>query len=60
VPPYSYAWAQPLEPQSQKFLNALVNIADPIYAPPKREDIVKSLLGAVAMYWQLRKRYLPN
>jgi hypothetical protein len=46
VPPYSYAWAQPLTPHSQKF-DSEINIADPIFAPPKREDIVKNLMGAV-------------
>ena len=38
---------QPLEPVSQKFTTPLAKIADPIYAPPKREDIVKNLLAAV-------------
>jgi hypothetical protein len=47
VPPYSYAWAQPLEPQSQKWLTPLVNIADPIFAPPKCDDFVTNLLAAV-------------
>ena len=32
---------------SQKFTTPLAKIADPIYAPPKREDIVKNLLAAV-------------
>jgi hypothetical protein len=48
VPGYSYAWAQPLEPFTQKALPPGVQIVDPIYAPPKREDTVKNLLAAVS------------
>lgn len=46
VPAYSYGWAQPLAPHSQK-IDMGINIADPIFEPPKREDIVKNLLAAV-------------
>jgi hypothetical protein len=48
IPPYSYAWAQPLEPVSDK--RPVLGIVDPIFCPPKREDTVRALLettGAV-------------
>jgi hypothetical protein len=45
---YSFAWAQPLEAVSQKFTTPLMNIADPIFAPAKREEIVSNLLAAVS------------
>jgi hypothetical protein len=48
APLYSYARAQPLEPFTQKALAPGLKIADPIYAPPKREDIVKNLLAALS------------
>ena len=40
------AWAQPLEPHTQKF-DTGIKIVDPIFEPPKREDIVRNLLAAV-------------
>src|SRR6516162_4441556 len=51
---------QPLEPVSQKFTTPLAKIADPIYAPPKREDIVKNLLAAVGDVWPAGKRSLSG
>jgi hypothetical protein len=42
VPPYSYAFMQPLEPFSEK--RPVLGVVDPIFAPPKREDTVKCLL----------------
>ena len=44
VPLYSYAWAQPLTPDTQKFDTGL-RMADPIFAPARREEIVKNLLA---------------
>jgi len=45
-PTASWGWQQPLEGTSQKSVPAGVVIADPIWAPPKREDVVKNLLEA--------------
>jgi hypothetical protein len=44
---FSYAWAQPLAPITQK-IEMGIRIHDPIYEPPKREDIVSNLLAAVS------------
>jgi hypothetical protein len=47
IPPYSFAWAQPLSPVTQKF-NVGITIADPLFCPPKRSDIVSNLLETTA------------